>query len=69
MNDRGWLPTPFLAFSWFKQIRELFDRENPLSFILPHHPCCHAIEQTEIILLCRLGVTSALKGAEWTMII
>src|SRR5439155_24182192 len=69
MGDRGWLPAPFLAFARLEQIRELFDRENPLSLILTHHPRCHAMEQAEVILLLRLGLTHALKGAEWTMLI
>src|SRR5213593_3432015 len=69
MCDWGWLPAPFLAFAWLEQIGELFDGKNALLLILAHHPCCHAIEQTEVILLFRLGVTEALKGAERTMLI
>src|SRR6266487_7171382 len=69
MCDWGWLPAPFLAFAWLEQIGELFDGENALLLILAHHPCCHAMEHTEVILLFRLGVTQALKGAERTMLI
>jgi hypothetical protein len=69
MGDRGWLPTPFLAFAWLEQIRELLDGENALLLILAHHPCRHPIEQTEVILLFSLGVAQALKGAERTMLI
>src|SRR5216683_7978893 len=69
MCDRGWLPTPFLRFAWLEQIGELFDGKNALLLILAHHPCCHAIEQTEIILLFRLGLAQALKGTERTMLI
>ena len=69
MDNWGWLPIPFLAFTGLEQIGELFDRENPLCLILAHHPRCHAIEQTEIILLFSLGVTQTLKGAERTMFI
>src|SRR6266436_5994762 len=69
MRDWGWLPTPFLALSRFEQIGELFDSENAFLFILPHDPCCNSIEQTEVILLFRLGVTQALKGAKRTVLI
>ena len=69
MCDRGWLPTPFLAFAWLEQIGELFDGKNALFLILAHDPCCHAMEQTEVILLFSLGVAQALKGAERTMLI
>ena len=69
MCDREWLPTPFLAFAWLEQIGELFDGKNALLLILAHRPRCHAIEQTEVILLFSLGVAQALKGAERTMLI
>src|SRR6266853_5552096 len=69
MCDWWWLSAPFLRFAWLEQIGELFDGKNALLLILAHHPCCHAIEQTEVILLFRLGLAQALKGAERTMLI
>src|SRR5262249_18298705 len=51
------------------RLRELFDRENAFPLVLAHDSCCHAMEQTEVILLFRLGLTHALKGAERTMLI
>src|SRR5215813_6513358 len=68
---RGWgcLPPAYLPLPWFEQIGELFNGENPLSLILAHHPRCHAMEQTKIILLFRLGVTPTLKGAQRAMFI
>ena len=56
MGDWGWLSAPFLGFTWLEQIGELFDGKNALLLILAHHPRCHAMEQTEVILLFRLGV-------------
>src|SRR5438132_1883465 len=69
MRHWGWLSAPFLGFARLEQIGELFDRENPLSLILAHDPCCDPIEQTEVVLLFSLGVTQTLEGAEWTMLI
>ncbi len=46
-----------------------FDGKNALLLILAHRPRCHAMEQTEVILLFRLSVTPTLKGAERAMLI
>src|SRR5215475_4635867 len=69
MGNRGWLSTPFLGFTRFEQIGELFDGEDAFLLILAHHPRCHPIEQTEIVFLFSLGLTQSLKGAERTMLI
>jgi hypothetical protein len=69
MGNWGWLPTPFLAFTWLEQIGELLDGENAFPLILAHHPCRHPIEQTKVVLLLSLGVTQALKGAQRTVLI
>src|SRR5262245_5122429 len=69
MGNREWLSAPFLGFAWLEQVGELFDRENPLSLVLAHDPCCHPIEHTEVVLLFSLGLAQSLKGAQRTMLI
>src|SRR5262245_50490706 len=69
MDDWRGFSAPFLIFARLEQVGELLDGENAFLFILPHGSCCHAMEQTEVILLLGLGLTHALKGAKRTVLI
>jgi hypothetical protein len=44
MEDRWGFSAPFLLFARLEQVRELFDGENALLLIVPHHPWRDAVE-------------------------